>query len=80
MAFFCKKSQLETDIEREILEVKSKMEGISMVDEFAKYAKLERKMNALREHLKVESKIIYNLLQVCIVMRHSWFINSVFLF
>lgn len=56
LAFFCKKSPLETDIEREISEVKSKMEGVSMVDEFAKYAKLERKLNALKEHLKVESK------------------------
>lgn len=59
LTFFCKKSQLETDIEREISEVKSKMESISMVDEFAKYAKLERKLNALKEHLKVESKIFF---------------------
>lgn len=56
LAFFCKKSQLETDIEQEIKEITGKMEGISMVDEFAKYAKLQRKLNALEEQLKVESK------------------------
>lgn len=42
-------------MEREIMEIKSKLDQISMVDEFAKYAKLQRKLNALRERLKVES-------------------------
>lgn len=55
LKLFCKKSQLEMDMEREIMEIKSKLDQISMVDEFAKYAKLQRKLNALRERLKVES-------------------------
>lgn len=55
LKLFCKKSQLEVDMEREISEIKSKLDQISMVDEFAKYAKLQRKLNALREGLKVES-------------------------
>ncbi|XP_065212485.1 guided entry of tail-anchored proteins factor 1-like [Planococcus citri] len=56
LAFFCKKSQLENDLEREISDIKAKMDAISMVDEFAKYAKLQRKLNRLQEDLKVESK------------------------
>lgn len=55
LVFFCKKSQLEVDLEKEIREIKSKMDEISMVDEFAKYAKLQRKLNRLQQELKVES-------------------------
>lgn len=44
-----------TDIEKEVTDIKNKMDGISIVDEFAKYAKLERKVNALKEQLKTES-------------------------
>ena len=54
---FCKKSQLEVDIEKEIREIKAKMDKISMVDEFAKYAKLQRKLNSLKEELNLESKL-----------------------
>lgn len=53
----CKKSQIEEDIEKEIDEIKTKMDGISMVDEFAKYAKLQRKLNSLRQELSVECKL-----------------------
>ncbi|XP_065223231.1 guided entry of tail-anchored proteins factor 1-like [Planococcus citri] len=56
LAFFCKKSQLQNDLEREITDIKVKMDAISMVDEFAKYAKLQRKLNRLQQDFKVESK------------------------
>lgn len=55
LKLFCKKSQLEVDIEREIMEIRNKLDQISMVDEFAKYAKLQRKLNGLLGELKVES-------------------------
>lgn len=44
------------EMEKEIREIKSKMDEISMVDEFAKYAKLQRKLNSLKEELRIESK------------------------
>lgn len=53
---FCGKSQLEVDLEKEIREITTKMDSISMIDEFAKYAKLQRKLNSLKEELKTESK------------------------
>ena len=55
LRMFCKKSQLEADIEKEIREIRAKMDRISMIDEFAKHAKLQRKLNSLTEELKIES-------------------------
>ncbi|KAM7248944.1 hypothetical protein ACFE04_019766 [Oxalis oulophora] len=52
---FYRKSQFVIDKEKEVKDIESKMDGMSMVDEFAKYAKLQRKANALKEQLKTEN-------------------------
>ncbi|XP_043493696.1 guided entry of tail-anchored proteins factor 1-like [Polistes fuscatus] len=45
------KKQVEVELRKKYVEVKQEMAGISMVDEFSKYAKLQRKSNSLENQL-----------------------------
>lgn len=44
------------ELQDELHNLKKEMAGLSMVDEFAKYAKLQRKCNQLENILKENSK------------------------
>lgn len=46
------------ELRNELISLKQEMTGISIVDEFAKYAKLQRKYNKLESVLKDKGKII----------------------
>lgn len=47
------------ELQDELSNLKKEMTGISMVDEFAKYARLQRKCNQLESILKENSKFKY---------------------
>ena len=49
----------ELDLMSQVSEMKKKMHQISMVDEFARYAKLQRQLNKLKDHLKSRGKFGY---------------------
>ena len=46
----------EGDLRRQLIEMQKELATINMVDQFAKYAKLERKINRLKEELSKISK------------------------
>lgn len=53
----------DTELRNELSELKHEMAGVSMVDEFSKYAKLQRKYNKVGSLLKNNSKLcIFSLL------------------
>ncbi|CAM1305338.1 Uncharacterised protein g4010 [Pycnogonum litorale] len=54
---FGNKSEAETKIRRQITHLKAEMQSINMVDEFAKHAKIQRKINKLNEELKFKNQI-----------------------
>ena len=49
----------EVDLRRQLIEMQKELATINMVDQFAKYAKLERKINRLKEELSKISKNLY---------------------
>lgn len=49
-------TELETSLRRQVCDLKAELGGISMVDEFAKYAKIQRKLNKMTDELKNQSK------------------------
>lgn len=46
------------ELRNDLINLKQEMIGISIVDEFSKYAKLQRKCNKLESTLKEKGKII----------------------
>lgn len=50
-SIFIEKSQEDDDLKRQLQDLLSELKGISMVDEFAKYAKTERKINRLKDEI-----------------------------
>lgn len=50
------KSDSDFNAEAELMDIKREMNSISMVDEFAKYAKLQRRYNKLDGEYKTKGK------------------------
>ena len=49
------------DMRNEMIDLKKQMSSISMVDEFAKYARLQRKYNKLQDQVKDKSNYFENI-------------------
>lgn len=62
-------AQRKYDIElrNELNDLKEKMAGLSIMNEFAKYAKLQRRYNQLENILKKNSKFIFFLIFIEII-------------
>ena len=54
--FISKESSEEKQLMKEIVKLRKQLKGISMVDQFVSYAKLQRKINALQEQYKEKGK------------------------
>jgi hypothetical protein len=54
----CIKSKQELSLQNEILVIQREMAHISMIDEFAKYARLKRRLNKVQEDLKSRGNFI----------------------
>lgn len=54
----------DIELRNDLINLKQEMIGISMVDEFSKYAKLQRKYNKLESTLKEKGKITIQLIQL----------------
>uniref|UniRef100_V5H996 Guided entry of tail-anchored proteins factor 1 n=1 Tax=Ixodes ricinus TaxID=34613 RepID=V5H996_IXORI len=44
-------SEMESNLRRQVCDLRAELGGISIVDEFAKYAKIQRKINKMSEEL-----------------------------
>lgn len=51
-----KDAEQESEMRAEIQEMKKEQSSISMMDEFAKYARLERKINKMTDKLKTHGE------------------------
>lgn len=56
MAWCLLESREDKAIRRDLIALKKEMNNISMVDEFARYAKLQRKYNKMDDEAKTRSK------------------------
>jgi hypothetical protein len=56
------KSKQESILQNEILVIQREMTCISMIDEFAKHARLQRRLNKVQEDLKSRGDFISKLL------------------
>lgn len=54
----------DIELRNDLINLKQEMIGISMIDEFSKYAKLQRKYNKLESTLKEKGKIMIQLIQL----------------
>lgn len=54
----------DIELRNDLINLKQEMIGISMVDEFSKYAKLQRKYKKLESTLKEKGKIMIQLIQL----------------
>ncbi|XP_054163533.1 guided entry of tail-anchored proteins factor 1-like [Oppia nitens] len=52
---FLNETKMETSLRRQIRDLKTELSDISMSDEFAKYAKIDRKLNKAKDQLKSQS-------------------------
>lgn len=52
-----KDAEQESEMRAEIQEMKKEQSSISMMDEFARYARLERKINKMTDKLKTHGEI-----------------------
>ncbi|CAG2101611.1 unnamed protein product [Medioppia subpectinata] len=55
VSVFFNETQMETCLRRQMRDLKTELSDISMSDEFAKYAKIQRKLNKAKDQLKSES-------------------------
>jgi hypothetical protein len=56
------KSKEESVLQNEILVIQREMTSISMIDEFAKHARFQRRLNTVQEELKSRGNFIFKLL------------------
>lgn len=68
-----KDAEQETEMRTQIQDMKRELSGISMMDEFARYARLERKINKMTNMLKthVKSRTAHQ-------AKMKWIVNIVF--
>jgi hypothetical protein len=62
----CIKSKQESALRNEILAIEREVVGVSVMDEFAKYARLKRRMNKLQLDLMYRGNFILKLLNAFI--------------
>ncbi|XP_039294433.1 guided entry of tail-anchored proteins factor 1 [Nilaparvata lugens] len=55
IAVICRKNSPHKPLKQDISNLQDELSKISMIDEFAKYARLQRKLNALKDKLGSES-------------------------
>jgi len=55
LTVFLNETQMEESLRRQIRDLKTELSDISMSDEFAKYAKIQRKLNKAKDQLKSQS-------------------------
>ncbi|XP_048853727.1 guided entry of tail-anchored proteins factor 1 [Brienomyrus brachyistius] len=70
---FHKDAEHELEMRKEIQDMKKELSSISMMDEFARYARLERKINKMTDKLKslVKSRAAYQ-------AKVKWVVNIVY--
>ncbi len=56
---FINETQMETSLRRQVCDLKAELGAINMCNEFAKYAKIQRKLNKAADELKNQS-IFFN--------------------
>jgi hypothetical protein len=54
-------SKQETVLQNEILEIRREVTHISMIDEFAKHARLQRRLNKIQEELKCRGTFVFEI-------------------
>jgi hypothetical protein len=54
-------SKQETVLQNEISVIRREMTHISMIDEFAKHARLQRRLNTLQEELKCRGTFVFEI-------------------
>lgn len=54
----------DIELRNDLINLRQEMIGLSIVDEFSKYAKLQRKYNKLESTLKEKGKIMIQLIQL----------------
>uniref|UniRef100_A0A672RVX2 Guided entry of tail-anchored proteins factor 1 n=1 Tax=Sinocyclocheilus grahami TaxID=75366 RepID=A0A672RVX2_SINGR len=62
---FQKDADQETEMRTEIQNMKMELSTVSMMDEFARYARLERKINKMTDQLKTLGKKCKHVQQDC---------------
>lgn len=50
-------SEMESNLRRQVCDLKAELGGISIVDEFAKYAKIQRKINKMSEEMTHQAQL-----------------------
>ncbi|CAN7988154.1 unnamed protein product [Ixodes hexagonus] len=50
-------SEMESNLRRQVCDLRAELGGISIVDEFAKYAKIQRKINKMSEELSHQGQL-----------------------
>ncbi|XP_064488719.1 guided entry of tail-anchored proteins factor 1-like isoform X2 [Ornithodoros turicata] len=50
-------SEMESNLRRQVCDLKAELGGISIVDEFAKYAKIQRKINKMSEEITHQAQL-----------------------
>lgn len=53
-----KESPVERQLRQDIVKLKQQLQNISMVDQFASYAKVQRKINALNQQYKDKGNVL----------------------
>jgi hypothetical protein len=59
LSYLCTESKQETVLQNEILAIGTEMTRISMIDEFAKHARLQRQLNKIQEELKHRGTFVF---------------------
>lgn len=54
---------MEVNLRRQVCDLKAELGSISMVDEFAKYAKIKRKVNKVTDELTHQCKFTFYLVK-----------------
>jgi len=62
-------SKQETVLQNEILAIRREMTHISMIDEFAKYARLQRQLNKIQEELKRRGTVLFKIAAIYFQIR-----------
>lgn len=62
-------SKQETVLQNEILAIRREMTHISMIDEFAKHARLRRQLNKIQEELKHRGTFLFKIAAIYFQIR-----------
>jgi hypothetical protein len=62
---------METSLRRQVCDLKAELGAINMCNEFAKYAKIQRKLNKATDELKNQSIFLINYYFICLFISKS---------